>query len=97
MRAYVFQSALICTDCASEYCDAHDKPDNDTSDTWPDGPYSEGGGEADCPQHCDMCQVFLENPLTDDGHEYVQNAINKANVVTGVLRDWSNFYGIIRQ
>jgi len=29
-----------------------------------DGPYPDGGGEADAPQHCGGCGVFLENPLT---------------------------------
>ena len=45
---------------------------------WPQGPYPDGGGEADTPQHCDTCSVFLENSLTDDGREYV-NANNKQN------------------
>lgn len=41
------------------------------SDQFPKGPYDNGGGEADTPQHCDHCGVFLENPLTGDGMLYV--------------------------
>jgi hypothetical protein len=33
------------------------------SDKFPKGPLADGGGESDCPQHCDTCGVFLENPL----------------------------------
>lgn len=36
--------------------------------------YSDGGGEADCPQHCANCGVPLENPLTSDGVQYVLEA-----------------------
>ena len=41
------------------------------SDDYPKGPDGDGGGEADSPQHCGMCGLFLNNPLTDDGREYV--------------------------
>ena len=41
------------------------------SDYLPKGPYADGGGEADTPQHCDGCRQFLENPLTCDGVVYV--------------------------
>jgi hypothetical protein len=34
------------------------------SDDLPKGPYADGGGKADTPQHCDGCRQFLENPLT---------------------------------
>lgn len=80
MKAYVFQAALLCEDCAREFMAANAKPDHVDmadessydSDEWPKGPYSEGGGETDCPQHCDSCGVFLENPLTPDGGDYVR-------------------------
>jgi hypothetical protein len=50
-------------------------PDDESSydsDDWPKGPYRHGGGEADCPQHCGACGLFLENALTDDGDSYVR-------------------------
>jgi len=35
-------------------------------DNLPKGPCPDDGGEADTPQHCDTCGVFLGNPLTAD-------------------------------
>lgn len=82
MKAYIFQAALICETCAREFMARNVKPahvdmDDESSydsDEWPKGPYSNGGGEADTPQHCDMCGTFLENPLTPDGDAYVRAA-----------------------
>lgn len=78
MNAYLFQTVLLCENCgkaAQERFAAHTQGED--SDRYPQGPYGDGGGEADCPQHCDRCAVFLENPLTDDGVEYVRNAIER--------------------
>lgn len=83
MNAYVYQSALYCEECISEIkldlpvpegCDPDDERTYDSED-YPKGPYPDGGGEADSPQHCDGCQLFLENPLTRDGAEYVAEQI----------------------
>jgi hypothetical protein len=66
--------------------------------TTPDGPHLNGGGEADSPQHCDACGVFLENPLTTDGYRYVNEAlIEHARDGDGnaeVLAEWAKFYNI---
>ena len=69
------------------------------SDDLPKGPYADGGGEADSPQHCDGCRQFLENPLTGDGLTYVEDAISAALTtkrLTGATNDtvveWANFY-----
>jgi hypothetical protein len=65
------------------------------SDVWPDGPFADGGGEADCPQHCDHCSVFLENPLTQDGYDYVADAVIEAVVrgkMSDALRTWVDHY-----
>ena len=64
-----------------------------------------GGGESDTPQHCDDCDVFLENPLTDDGNEYVrelyaeardkvhsQGIPDKGQWSIGVTQIWANYY-----
>ena len=48
------------------------------SNEWPQGPYSDGGGESDTPAHCEVCGVVLENPLTTDGVEYVRELIAEA-------------------
>jgi hypothetical protein len=69
------------------------------SDDLHKGPYADGGGEADTPQHCDGCRQFLENPLTGDGLTYVEDAIRAALTtkrLTGATNDavveWANFY-----
>lgn len=80
MKAYIYCAALYCESCGDiiranleSAGKAPLKLENEStwdSDTYPKGPYSDGGGEADCPQHCDSCGVFLENALTDDGDAY---------------------------
>ena len=83
MDAYIYQADIYCEDCAEDikqdiFAAANSiddmKPLND-SDGFPQGPFSNGGGEADSPQHCGSCGVFLENSLTDDGQEYVRKAL----------------------
>lgn len=96
MYAYVYQATLLCEDCAKAVIkDLAERGYTDTgdSDDWPQGPYSEGGGEADCPQHCDHCNVFLENPLTTDGVEYVKDAV--AHSSTHGPDEWREFYDYI--
>ncbi len=81
--------------------------DFDDSEQWPQGPYPDGGGEADCPQHCDCCGAFLENPLTDDGDSYVREKAEPFNAPDSswdeiatraesagqpVLAEWIRFY-----
>src|SRR5271155_2436152 len=103
MDAYVYQAAVWCPDCtrtikkelkkAGEEPEDPDDESSYDSDDYPKGPYSDGGGESDSPQHCDGCKVFLENPLTGDGEEYVREAVardhenrkkgKKANPVVG--------------
>jgi len=102
MHAYVFQAALLCKQCGEsvkEYLAAQGKaptnPDDEytyDSDEYPKGPYDDGGGEADCPQHCDQCRTFLGNPLTGDGGNYVRDAIADNNGNPAVLDEWREFY-----
>lgn len=82
MKAFIYQAALLCADCAetererltTETGTSRQLLETGTdSEGYPQGPYGDGGGEADCPQHCDHCGVFLENPLTPDGDTYVRN------------------------
>jgi hypothetical protein len=104
MRVFMFQAALYCEHCGREHRDGLPVPegadlDNEStwdSDQYPKGPYSDGGGEADSPQHCDDCHTFLENPLTDDGVAYVREAI-AAHTATGrgradVVATWAEHY-----
>ena len=69
------------------------------SDDLPKGPYAQGGGEADTPQHCEGCGQFLGNPLTSDGVLWVEDVIRsylttrKATAVTtDTVNEWADFY-----
>jgi len=107
MDAYVYQTALQCEDCASQkmHCLEYvnivmggqwPRPGWQDSTCYPQGPYSNGGGEADGPQHCDACGVFLENPLSGDGTRYVnEKLIEHARDGSGnkdVLAKWAEHY-----
>jgi len=72
--AYVYQAELLCDGCAARIVETQLKgrePSED-SDSWPQGPYANGGGESDSPQHCGGCGEFLGNPLTPEGAAYVR-------------------------
>lgn len=84
MDAYAYQAALWCEDCINivkvktvkpDYVDESDESTYD-SDDWPKGPFADGGGDADCPQHCDGCGCFLGNPLTVYGEADVKEAVS---------------------
>ncbi len=87
MNVFIYRAALLCEDCAKLQMEQLNEsfsangalPGNadDDSDRYPQSPYSNGGGEADCPQHCDCCGVFLENVLTDAGVAYVKEQAAK--------------------
>jgi hypothetical protein len=100
MDVYIYQAALLCPDCARKVmahvplprgADPGDESIYD-SDYCPKGPYRDGGGEADTPQHCDHCGVFLENPLTDDGYSYVADVLARDEGAKDVLDIWQAFY-----
>lgn len=75
--AYAFQAALYCDPCGeSRMHDLDEANQRDTGDTDDYPQYvADGGGESDSPSHCDDCNEFLENPLTDDGMAYVRRAL----------------------
>jgi hypothetical protein len=50
---YVYQAALICEDCAAEITRSLRGTVAVDDDILPQGPYPDGGGEADSPQFCD--------------------------------------------
>jgi hypothetical protein len=104
---YLYQAALYCEDCGRAGAEALDSKgvlDEGDADGYPQGPYPDGGGEADSPQHCgagDGCVyaevldgrsvgVFLENPLTDEGRRHVATQSGASELV----RKWRDFYGI---
>lgn len=101
MDAYIYQADLICEDCAAKVKRKLDKQrieDTGDSGDYPQGPYSDGGGEADSAQHCGMCNVFLENPLTSHGAEDIKQRIaediksGKYNPVS--IGTWIDYYDV---
>lgn len=80
MDVYMYQADLICEMCGRSKLEELSTFDEGRfkgrdSDHYPQGPYPDGGGEADCPNHCGVCGIFLENPLTEDGVEYLKECI----------------------
>lgn len=102
MDAYIYQAAFLCEDCAPSIirkaaeCKHMEGFDVEDSNWCPQGPYTDGGGEADTPQHCDHCNEFLRNPLTADGVAYVKGAlvehVRTGRGHEGVLSDWAEHY-----
>jgi hypothetical protein len=79
-------------------CKARGIADDGDSNEYPQGPYPNGGGEADSPQHCGSCHAFLENPLTGDGNDYVLSYIaddpERENAVTNEWREYYDYLEI---
>jgi hypothetical protein len=97
MDAYIFNADIYCADCGAEIvdeCRERGIADNGDSDQFPQGPYPNSGGEADCPQHCGSCHAFLENPLTGDGDAYVLSHIAD-DPESPVVQEWREFYGYL--
>ena len=110
MLVYIYAAEIYCEQCGEAIrerltregfapADPGDERSYD-SDEFPKGPYPDGGGEADCPQHCGAgpeCQnaiggkigAWLENELTTDGVEYVREAIREGGEVADM---WADFY-----
>ena len=71
MNAYIYQADIYCEDCGRALCRTLPFPagaDRDREETWdsddyPKGPYPDGGGESDCPQHCGASEECL-NAIT---------------------------------
>jgi hypothetical protein len=112
-NAFVYQAALFCEACGESIranlrkvgkapADADDEGSYD-SDDYPKGPFADGGGEADFPNHCDCGEdcddaivlsdgrkigAWLGNPLTSDGVDYVRGAVEKGGEVATLWADW---------
>jgi hypothetical protein len=101
MDVYLYRAALYCKDCGeaikAELGFSHEgmsECDYD-SDDYPKGPFPNGGGEADCPQHCDACGEFLCNPLTGDGEAYVMETMYNWNGAHTAIVDWMSHYSYL--
>ena len=95
---YAYNADIYCDDCGDEIkaeLDAAGCEDEGDTDGYPQ--YF-GDSEADCPQHCAGCHVFLENSLTSDGYEYVRETV-QSDIRSGrddsiAVTEWASFYGI---
>lgn len=100
MDIYIYQGHYLCAaggknTRAMLHTTAPTNPDDEhsfDSDDYPKGPYSNGGGKADFPKHCDSCGRFLENPLTPFGVKYVKEA--HSDNPTAITEEWVKFYDI---
>jgi hypothetical protein len=101
MDAFLYKAALYCSDCAAQIRKGRDvqmwpRVMQEDSEYVPQGPYPDGGGDADAPRHCDACGRFLENPLTPDGTRYlIEKLVEHARDGSGsqtVLEEWAAFY-----
>ncbi len=90
MNVYIFNAELLCEGCGVAARQGL-TPAEDSND-YPQGPYANGGGEADCPQHCGHCHAFLGNPLTGEGVRYVRERLTEATGKADVLAEWAAFY-----
>lgn len=111
MLTYMYRAALYCPDCAGKIQRNIDLKERGKergsypvvwagdSESYPSGPYENGGGEADTPQHCDACGVFLQNSLTSDGVRYLQEHVEAFETQgigrADVIHEWTDFYGAI--
>jgi hypothetical protein len=98
--AYIYQAALLCPLCVADMgFTLHQCESSEDSDAIPAGPYANGGGEADGPQHCDHCLTFLDNPLTPDGEDYVREQVRRNGDHTGnlVVAEWRGAYSYLFQ
>lgn len=97
MDAYIYQADLLCETCgvatAADLDERHVEDTGD-SDDYPQGPYADGGGEADTPQFCHDCAVFLENPLTTEGYAYVTGLVRSGKGDAEFLNTMADFYDI---
>ena len=108
MYAYMYNAGLLCEECGESKqveLKGTGAESSGESDVYPQGPYPDGGGECDTPQHCDNCDKFLENPLTSEGDDYVRESYFEAREglktkriepgaswSLGVTQQWANHY-----
>jgi len=93
-----YNADTYCDDCGAKLADELDAQGvEDTGDS-NDYPQGADDDEADTPQHCGDCHAFLENPLTDEGQEYVlaavEGALEMGNRESVAVTEWAPFYGI---
>ena len=104
MKIYMFGAALYCKPCGEAIATTLPDPDaweleHPDSDSYPVA-YDSSEGESDTPDHCSNhdCEMFLERSLTEDGIEYVRNAVRELALGYGrgdTVQEWVDYYGIV--
>ncbi len=104
MNVYIYASNIWCEECGKAIHERIMSKMAFNSDDFPKGPYPDGGGESDSPQHCaagpdclnaiefdDGVKIgaWLENKLTEKGIKYVNNAITKGSEISEM---WADYY-----
>lgn len=111
MNVYIYAADIYCEDCGKAIQNriSHENPR--PASEWrpameyPQGPYPDGGGESDSPQHCaegancpnaieldDGCKVgaWLENELTEEGIKYIRRTKGTGKIAALWIKWYSN-------
>ena len=103
MKIYMFEADWYCKPCGEAIAATLPEPtewerDHPDSDSYP-VPYDSSEGESDSPDHCGNrdCELFLERRLTDDGVEYVREAIRDLEWKgekgrPEIVQQWADYY-----
>lgn len=118
METYIYAADIYCEACGEDIRrrltaegKAPKHPDRQgtyDSDEFPKGPFSDGGGECDGPQHCaaqeeclnalvlpsgNKVGAWLENPLTEEGVRYLREMIAESyGKKNEVTQFWQEVY-----
>lgn len=107
MQHYIYQASIYCKSCGEELkkelTEQGKAPENpgdfETFDSgdFPKGPFPRSMNESDSPEHCHDCGIFLENPLTDHGVDYVYRRIKgwseqKGEYNKEIVKEWLDYY-----
>jgi transcription initiation factor TFIIIB Brf1 subunit/transcription initiation factor TFIIB len=100
-ECYIYQAEIYCKTCGELIREQLDKEgktplnlDDENSydsDKYPKGSYEVG--EADYPQHCSNCLVFMENSLTENGVKAVKDCLINSPK-SHLVKMWAKFYHI---
>ena len=102
MTIYMFQADVYCKPCGEAIAATLPDPDawereHPDSNSYPIA-YDSSEGEADSPEHCDKCSLFLERNLTEYGGRYVKEIVaedlSTEDKIVGIVKEWIDFYGI---
>ena len=81
MKIYIFNADLYCAPCGEAIAATLPEP-TEWEREYPDSnsypiAHDSSEGQSDTPDHCGNCELFLERSLTDDGMEYVRDAVTE--------------------